>query len=102
MHSSTACLVDKLLAMTPHLTPHSRSHIIRSLALSTMYYVALSTMYYVALSTMYILASSHRNSHGFGSGKVQQQHGLCPAGTSCLTYVSMTHAGPAEKVEAVD
>ena len=67
LHSSTACFVDSLLVMTPHLTLHSRSHISRTLASSTMYYaalstmysVALSTMYYVALCIMYILASSH-------------------------------------------
>ena len=99
LHSRIACLVDNLQAMTPDLMLHSRSHIIKSLALSTMYYVALSTMYYVALSTMYyvalstmyyvalstmcILASSHRHSHGFRSYEVQEQHGLCLAGTSC-------------------
>lgn len=83
LHSRIACLVDNLQAMTPDLMLHSRSHIIKSLASSTMYYVALSTMYYVALSTMCILASSHRHSHGFRSYKVQEQHGLCLAGTSC-------------------
>ena len=91
LHSRIACLVDNLQAITPDLMLHSRSHIIKSLAssttyyvaLSTMYYVALSTMCYVALSTMCILASSHRHSHGFRSYKVQEQHGLCLAGTSC-------------------
>ncbi len=103
LYTSTACIVNHLHIMTPDLALHRKPHIIRSLALSTECCVALSTIYYVAVSTMYILASSHQNSRGFRFKTLQQQHGLCLAGTSCSTYVCiMTHAGPAEKVEAAD